>query len=111
MNESLILDASLFCNMAIGKTFKDADSQIIGIEFSDDGSILCAYTVDTLNIYDISTAKKIKTLKNNVSKISILKFTHNPTAILLIPHEQPHDLLYWSIYENEIIKSFKGPTK
>lgn len=109
-SDTITLDASIFYHMSIGKTFKNSESQIVGLEFSDDGTILAAYSDHALHLYDTTNGKKIKTLYNNISKISQLRFTHNPTSVLFIPQEEPHDILYWSIFENEIIKSFKGPS-
>jgi len=110
MNEALVLDASLFCNMAIGRHLKDSEAPVLGVDFSVDGTILAAYTAETLHLYDMATAKKAKTLKNTISRIAILRFTHSPTLVVFVPQEEPQDILLWSIYENEIIKSFKGPS-
>jgi COMPASS component SWD2 len=106
--EEIILDAALLCNMSIGKIFRDSEEQIRGIEFSDDGNMLAAFNESTLNIYDVQIAKKIKTLHNKLSKISQLRFTHSNTAVVFTGEIAPFDLYYWSIYENEIVKIFKG---
>lgn len=110
MNEALVLDASLFCNMAIGRHLKDSEAPVLGVDFSGDGTILAAYTADTLTLYDMATAKKAKTLKNTISRIAMLRFTHSPTLVVFVPQEEPQDILLWSVYENEIIKSFRGPS-
>lgn len=110
MTESLGLDASLLCNLAIGRVLKDSEAPVLGLDFSGDGAILAAFTADTLALYDTATAKKVKTLKNTVSRIAFLRFTHSPTLVVFVPAEEPQDVLLWSVYENEIVKSFRGPS-
>jgi len=104
----ITLDAALLCNMSIGKVFRDSENLILGLEFSDDGTLLAAYNETTLHIYDVQIAKKIKTLNNKLTKISKLRFTHCNTAVVFVGGVAPYDLYYWSIYENEIVKVFKG---
>lgn len=107
--ENIIFNQEILKNMRIGSILKDKEMQNIkGIEFSTDGKLMIIYNSTQIQIYDIIELKKLKTLKNLPTKISLLKFTHNNNAIIACPSLPPYDLLYWSIYENEIIKIFKG---
>lgn len=105
--DEVTLDAVLMTNMSIGKINRDFNSIIEGLTFSDDGSLLVAYTSDTLHLYEVLNAKKIKTLQNKSSQIAHLKFTHHNQAVVYAPKNPPFDIFYWSLYENEVIKSFK----
>ena len=105
--EEVALDPVLMTNMSIGRISRDFNSNIEGLAFSDDGSLLAAYTNDTLNIYEVLNAKKIKTLHNKATQISHLTFTHHNQAVLFSPKVAPFDIFYWSIYDNEIIKRYK----
>lgn len=102
------LDASVIKRLTIGKVFKDGDQQIIGIDFSIDGELLATYTESSLTIYQVSNAKKIKVLHNKITRISHLKFTHSNSTVLFTPQMPPFHLFLWSIYENEIVKTFAG---
>ena len=110
MNEdNIIFNQEVLKNMRIGSVLKDKEMpDIKGIEFSTDGKLMIIYNSIQIQIYDVIELKKLKTLKNLQTKISILKFTHNNNAVIFSPQVAPFDLLYWSIYENEIIKIFKG---
>ena len=62
--------------------------------------------------------RRIKTLNNRASKIEIVKFTHNKNAVLcatktdrkmnIFGWDSLDKILYWSTFENEILKSFQG---
>ena len=105
--DDVTLDAVLMTNMSIGRISRDFNSVIEGLTFSDDGSLLIAYTVDTLHVYEVLSAKKIKTLQNKGTQIAHLKFTHHNQAVVYAPRVPPYDIYYWSLYENEVIKQFK----
>lgn len=90
--------------MRIGMIFKDFTSPILGMDFSKDGNTLLVYNEEKLQTYDMVNAKPLKTLFYKVSKISFVKFTHHNNAVLLMSQTAPHDLYYWSIFENSIIK-------
>lgn len=105
--EEVTLDAVLMTNMSIGRISRDFNGLIEGLTFSDDGSLLAAYTSDTLHIYEVLNAKKIKTLQNKGNQIAHLKFTHHNQAVLFAPKVAPFDIFYWSLYENEVIRCFK----
>lgn len=106
--EKVTLDAALMCNMRIGMVFKDFSNPIRGFDFSRDGLNLAVYDEEKLITYDLVNAKPFKTLFNKVNKINRLVFTHHNSAVLFSPQEGPYDLFYWSIFDNEIIKQFKG---
>lgn len=88
--------------------FKDFQNPIKGLDFSKDGSVLVVYDEERLQIYDTINAKPLKTLFFKTKKINILKFTHHNNAVILVTKEAPYHLLYWSIFDNTIIKQFDG---
>lgn len=107
-HESLNLDAALLCNMRIAMQFKDFQTQISGIDFSKDGTMLVVYDEEKLQTYDAINAKPLKTLFFKLQKISFLRFTHHNNAVVLLPQTPPYHLLYWSIFDNSIVKQFIG---
>jgi len=101
------LTDTLLKNMAAARVDHDHKTVINSIDFSDDGLWLVTSDDFALNIYDVLQGKRIKTLYNKVSKIDLVKFTHNKNAVLCAT-KVDNKILYWSVFENEIIKMFQG---
>jgi len=59
-------------------------------------------------IYEVETCKKVKTLYLKHLGISHIKYTHSDKAFYFIPRQKPFDLYEWSIYDNKIVKRFRG---
>jgi len=97
----------LLKNMAAARVDHDHKTTINSLDFSDDGLWLVSCDDFSLNIYDVLQGKRIKTLYNKVSRIDLVKFTHNKHAVLCAT-KVDNKILYWSIFENEIIKVFQG---
>ena len=77
------------------------------MDFSVDGAQLAVYDKERLVIYDTNSAKPTKTLFFKTKGIGITKFTHCSTGVLVSTLNSPYELLYWSIYSNEITKKFE----
>lgn len=86
---------------------QDHKSAINSIDFSDDGNYLITADDLSVHLFDVKTAKKLKTLHNMIDKIALVRFTHNSTAILCAT-KKDHKILYWSIHENEINRVYEG---
>lgn len=107
--EGIDLSPAVLKNMTSGKVSKEHSKDIICLEFSMDGSRLYSCDETTVNIYDTTSAKKIKTVFLKTLEIVRLYPTHNNDAIL-VATKKDNIVLYWSIHENAIIKLFRGHT-
>lgn len=100
------LNEKIQSSMGIGKVFKDFRNIVTSLDFSEDGTQLLCADDTTQIIYDTINAKKIKTLCNKVHGIANAKFTHTNEAIICTTTATPYQVFYWSIHENEVIKTF-----
>lgn len=67
---------------------------------------MAVYDKERVIIYDTLTAKPQKTLFFKTKGIGMLKFTHCSTGVLIATLNSPYELLFWSLYSNEITKKF-----
>lgn len=86
---------------------QDHKTAINSVDFSDDGNFLVTADDVSIHLFDVKSAKKLKTLHNQIDKIALVRFTHNPTAVICAT-KKDHKILYWSIHENEIIRVYEG---
>ncbi len=79
----------------------------MGIDFSNDGEFLYIADCTTLTVYSTRTGLAYRTLYMKNHEIELISHTHNSQA-LLVATKKGHEVLYWSIHENKILKQFKG---
>eukprot|EP00743_Colponemidia_sp_Colp-15_P006494 GILK01006992.1.p1 GENE.GILK01006992.1~~GILK01006992.1.p1 ORF type:complete len:313 (-),score=33.83 GILK01006992.1:106-1044(-) len=96
--------------MASGKVFKDNESRINGVDFSNDGALVVTSSDDkSVNLYDAMSAQRTKTVFSSTYGVDLVRFTHHPSAIICASrHDYDHSLRYWSLHDNRFIRFFKG---
>lgn len=97
----------LFRKFKSAKIVKDHQKEIVGLDFSDDGAFLYSADNTTLVVYNTQDGKLYRKLYMKVHEIELLSHTHNNLAVL-VATKKGHSILYWSIHDNRVMKSFEG---
>ncbi|KRX07764.1 WD40-repeat-containing domain [Pseudocohnilembus persalinus] len=107
--QDIVLNDEIIKNLKSAKIFKDHQKEINSMDFSSDGKKLVTCDDISLNLYDVEHGRKTKTLFLKSKEIECVKFTHHNEAVLCAT-KKDHQILYWSLHENQIIKQFTGHT-
>jgi COMPASS component SWD2 len=86
---------------------KEHNKDIVGLDFSNDGTFLYSADSTTLNIFETRQGKMIRKLFMKTHEIEQLSHTHHNHGVL-VATKKGHMILYWSIHDNKVIKAFEG---
>ncbi|KAK6128317.1 hypothetical protein DH2020_037940 [Rehmannia glutinosa] len=107
------LNDGIVRSMSVGAVFSDFGGKINSLDFHRTADLLVTSSDDdSVRLYDITTAKLLKTTYHKKHGADRICFTHHPSSIIcssknnLDSHEE--SLRYLSMYDNRCLRYFKG---
>ncbi|KAK3183624.1 hypothetical protein Dsin_030910 [Dipteronia sinensis] len=99
--------------MAIGAVFSDFGGKIHSLDFHrKDDLLVTASEDDSVRLYDITSAKLVKTTFHKKHGTDRVCFTHHPSSVICSTrynlNATGESLRYLSMYDNRILRYFKG---
>lgn len=105
--EGIELSDETFKNFKASKIIKEHQRDIVGLDFSNDGMLMYSADSTTLNVFQTQEGKLYRKLYMKNHEIELLTHTHHNLAIL-VATKKGHNILYWSIHDNKVMKCFQG---
>ncbi|XP_020414415.1 WD repeat-containing protein 82 isoform X1 [Prunus persica] len=108
------LDDETVRSMAIGAVFPDFGGKINSLDFHrKDDLLVTASEDDSVRLYDIATAKLLKTTFHKKHGADRICFTHHPSSVICSSKHNldatgAESLRYLSMYDNRCLRYFKG---
>lgn len=107
------LDDEIFRSMSIGAVFSDFVGKINSLDFHRTADLLItACEDDSVRLYDIATAKLLKTTYHKKHGADHICFTHHPSSVICSSRynldSTGETLRYLSMYDNRCLRYFKG---
>ena len=93
-------------SFGMAKLFKDNQARINAIDFFRDGELLITSSDDeSLNLYNISSGKKQKTIYSKKYGVDLVRFTHHNNAVVCASKNGwDESLRYLSLHDNKYLR-------
>jgi COMPASS component SWD2 len=111
--QQLALTDQLLPYFKLGRTFKDNVQRINSMDFRADGEFLVtAGNDESIHLYNVNTAKMVKTVFVKRYGVNIVRFTHHANTVLTASNNSNgnDDIRYLSLHDNRYLRYFKGHT-
>ncbi|CAI0455064.1 unnamed protein product, partial [Linum tenue] len=107
------LDEDTVRSMAVGAVFNDFGGKINSVDFHrKDDLLVTASDDDSVRLYDIASAKLLKTTFHKKHGADRICFTHHPSSVICSSkynlETSGESLRYLSMYDNRCLRYFKG---
>ncbi|CAN0924522.1 Protein ANTHESIS POMOTING FACTOR 1 [Linum grandiflorum] len=107
------LDEDTVRSMAVGAVFTDFGGKINSVDFHrKDDLLVTASEDDSVRLYDIASAKLLKTTFHKKHGADRICFTHHPSSVICSSkynlETTGESLRYLSMYDNRCLRYFKG---
>ncbi|CAN1321971.1 Protein ANTHESIS POMOTING FACTOR 1 [Linum perenne] len=107
------LDEDTVRSMAVGAVFTDFGGKINSVDFHrKDDLLVTASEDDSVRLYDIASAKLLKTTFHKKHGADRICFTHHPSSVICSSkynlETSGESLRYLSMYDNRCLRYFKG---
>ncbi|XP_057996924.1 protein ANTHESIS POMOTING FACTOR 1 isoform X2 [Hevea brasiliensis] len=107
------LDDDTVRSMSIGAVFSDFGGKINSVDFHrKDDLLVTASEDDSVRLYDIASAKLLKTTYHKKHGADRICFTHHPSSVICSSKynldSNGESLRYLSMYDNRCLRYFKG---
>ncbi|KAL3643976.1 Protein ANTHESIS POMOTING FACTOR 1 [Castilleja foliolosa] len=106
------LNDDIIRSMSVGAVFSDFGAKINSLDFHRTADLLVTTSDDdSVRLYDISTAKLLKTTYHKKHGADRICFTHHPSSIICSSKNldsNEESLRYLSTFDNRCLRYFKG---
>ncbi|XP_065879663.1 protein ANTHESIS POMOTING FACTOR 1 isoform X2 [Euphorbia lathyris] len=107
------LDDDIVRSMSVGAVFSDFGGRINSVDFHrKDDLLVTASEDDSVRLYDIASAKLLKTTYHKKNGADRICFTHHPSSVICSSKynldSTGESLRYLSMYDNRCLRYFKG---